>query len=643
MNDPKDIVVSIDNIKEENTINQSLTEENKYNSKLAEETRFNNLLFHLYENLNKRFYKKTLKEIDLLIHNNYLKGYSREWKIYILKIRGLLKIIKKKIKKYIILHLEKTKIKHHISSIKKYLNQIPIEINYFFENFVDENTIYEGDKIDNILRCFYEYIYLYSFFHKKIGNFIESISFLSFIIRLQKETQSIVKSERTISHIEKCFILLCQNLIYNEDYFSTIEYLNLTMDICLNHIVYNTNDFIDGIFTGDKEKLIILINNKDNNIGMNKKKYENEIENNYGNKKIKRVIGNIIIIYFYRAICYENIGKMKSAIKCYYQCLWFINHFFYDVFKNFSYLIKNILDKSLELKEAIDYLEKKINYYDRIQLLMKKQNIKIESDKEEKNTKKLYNNNSYPKKYKSLINKLSNLKINEIDTINKFEIKKNIKDLSARKREGKDKNIYLSDIRLLDAYLREDFREIIDNMNKIKSFDMDFSTREKIQKFLRRIYFEQNQRKIKKQRMNNKNKIYDLFLSKRNVRSTIKNRTSIIKNQYFEFDKEDIKKTVIIKKKELLPIKTKFKYSSTFKLTQLPNEHFISLKSPKSCKNVRAKSTFSDNRKFKTKKIFSPFSFRADNKNNHTINIIKKSPLSPINIKKNHLYIIIKK
>ena len=638
MNDPKDIVVSIENIeniKEENTLIQSPTEENKENPMLAEETRLNNLLFHLYENLGKRFYKKTLKEIDLLIQNNYLKGYSREWKIYILKIRGILKIIKKKIKKYLILHLEKAKIKHHINNIKKYLNQVPIELNNFFDNFIDENTIYEGDKIDNLLRCYFEYIYLYSFFHKKIGNFIESISFLSFIIRLNKETQSIVKSERTISHIEKCFILLCQNLIYNEDYFSTIEYINLTMEICFKHILFNAKDLLDGIYMGDKDKLLYLISKKEN-IGLNKNKFENEIENNYGEKKIKRVIMNIIFIYFYRAICYENIGKIKNSIKCYYQCLWFINHFFYDTFKHFSYLIKNILDKSIEFKSAIDYLEKKIIYYDRIQIIMKKQNKKNESDKEEKNSNKLYNNNSFTKKYKGLINKLSNLKINEIDTVNKFEIKKNIKDLSARKREGKDKNIFLSDIRLLEAYLREDFRDLIDNMNKIKSFDMDFSTREKIQKYLRRIYFEQNQREINKKKVNkiNKiNKINALFLSRKNIRSPIKNKTSIIKYNDFESNKFDknLKNSVLIKKKDLIPIKTKLIYSSTFKLTQLPNENYITLKSPKSCKNLRPKSTFSEKSTFKTKRIFSPLFIKSDIKN-HTINTIKRSQ---INIKKN--------
>ena len=612
MNDPKDIIVSIENIKEEEEINQHPVEEdiNEIEAQ-TEESRMNNLVFHLFENVGKKFYKRTLKEIDLLIQNKYLKGYSKAWKIYILKIRGILKIIKKKIDKYLIQHFEKAKMKHHINSIKKYLNQIPIELNYFFENFIDENIIYEVDKIDYLIRCYFEYIYLYAFFNKKIDNTIESITFLSFILRLYKETQFIVKHERTISHIEKCFILLSYMFIYNEDYFSAFEYLNIAMDVCLKHIIFDTKDPNDGIYMGDKNKLIYLINKKEN-FGLNKNKYENELENNFGDKKIKRIISHIIIIYLYRGICYENIGKMKNSIKCYYQCLWFINHFFYDSFKNLSRLITNILDKSLEFKGAVDFLVKKINYYDRIQSLIKNIKTKNDSDKEDKKQNNiLFNNFSSSKKFKGLINKLSKLKINEIDTVNKFEVKKNIKDLSSRKREGKDKNIFLSDIRLLDAYLREDFKVMIDKMDKIKSFDMDFSTRDKIQKFLRRLYFEENQEKLKKRRLNG------LYITNKKLRNPLKSRTSIIKYDDLDILKNNFKKTNIIKKKDLMSPKERNIYTSELKLTHLPQEKYITIKSPKSCKNIRTISAFSDKRTFslnkpKDKRIFSPISFKLD-------------------------------
>ncbi len=378
--------------------------------------------------------------------------------------------------------------------------------------------------------------------------------------------------------------------IYNEDFFTAIDYLNLTMEICLKHIIFDVKDLNDGIFLGDKNNLVHLV--KTNSSGLNKNKYENEMENNYGEKKIKRIVTNIIFIYFYRAVCYENIGKMKNAIKCYYQCLWFINHFFYDCFKNISILIKNILEKSIEFKTAVDYLEKKINYYDRLQLLLKNQKSKNDTNKEEKKSKNIYfNNSTFAKRYKGLINKLSKLTINEIDTVNKFEIKKNIKDFTSRKREGKDKHIFLSDIRLLNAYLREDFKVMIDKMDKIKSFDMDFSTRDKIQKFLRRLYFEQNQNKIRQR------KIKELNLTKKGIRNHIKSMTTIKKNNEID-DYNSNKGKNALQRRVLLSKKNIINYSSTFKLTQLTNDRnkFIPIKSPKSCKNIRPMSAFSENR-----------------------------------------------
>ena len=521
MNDPKDIVVSITLGKEENnnSLEQSIEEENKEDMILTEEAKFNNLFLHLKENLSKKLFKKTIKEIDVLIESKYIEDYSQIWKISILKIRALLKIVKKKIIKYLINHYEKIKIKHHIYSIKKYFHQILSEFHIFLKNNDDSKIINNKEIIDSLLLCYFDYIFLISFFHKKLGNIIESISYLSLILRLYKETHLIVKSIETIYKMEKCFILLAQMLIYNEDYFSCIEYLNIAMNICLKNIIFQVSDLSDGVYKGDKSK--IIYNENTNTFGLNKNKIEHEVENSVGDKKIKKTIINIVLIFFYRGICYENIGKMKNAIRCYYQCLWFLNHFFVNNFKNYSNLIKHILDKSIEFKEAIDYVDKKIKYYDHLQLKMKNQNKK--NNKDEKNNK--YANNLYSKKFKGLVNKLDKITINEIDTVNKFEIKKNIKGLNSIKREGRDKNLYLSDIRLLDIYLREDFRIIIDKMNKIKSYDMDYQNREKIQKLIRKIYFEQSQKKIKL-----KNKIKNNLLSTSFQLLKIKQNKNNIKN-----------------------------------------------------------------------------------------------------------------
>jgi tetratricopeptide (TPR) repeat protein len=497
MNDPKDIVVTISLGKEDNSLNQTIIDENKENKKVTKEHLFNNLMFHLRENLTKKLYKKTIKEIDVLFQQKYIDGYSRSWKLSILKIKAILKIVKHKIIKYLINHFEKIKIKYHINGIKRYFSYALNEINKFYENNEDTNIINNEEKVDDLLYCYYDYIYLISLFNKILGNIMESISYLSFIIRLNKETRLVVKSSKTIYKIEKCYILLSQILICNEDYFSSIEYLNIAMDICLKNIIYQTKDIYDGILLDGKREF-------------RKNKNEKEIDN----KKIRKTILNIVFIYLYRGVCYENLGKLKNSIRCYNQCLWFINNFSMNNYNHFSNLIKHILEKSLEYKETIDYLHKKIINYEYLQLKLKNQKT-IDLDKDEKKGSHILSKSLCSKKFKGLANKLGKLKINEIDTVNKFEIKKNIKSLSLRKREGKDKNIFLSEIRLLNTYLREDFRVIIDDMDKIKSFDLDYSTREKIQKLVRKLYFDQNQKKLNSRKKN------DFCISSRNIENKI--------------------------------------------------------------------------------------------------------------------------
>ena len=552
MNDPNDIIVaiSLDKEEENNSLYQSFGEENKEMMIVKSESNFNKILFHLYEKLSKRLYKKTIKEIDILIENNYFQGSSLEWKLPILKIRVFLKVINRKIIKYLIYHYDKVKIKQHIYTIKKIFQKISNEFNLILEH-LNSNICNNANIVDDLLLCYFEYIYQISFFHKKLGNMIESISYLSFSLKLYKETRLIVKSVQTISKIIKFFILLSQILIYNEDFYSCFNYLNIAMDLCLKNIIYLNKDSSDGIFLGDKKGLKNSF--EQNSYLLNKSKIENEIEDNFGDKKIKKNVINIVYIYLYRGICYENIGKIKNSIRCYYQCLWFLNYFFINSFRNLKILIHNILEKSLEFKEAIDYINKAI-YYNQLQLKMKNQLKKDNGDKENKKEKKRnLSNYLYSNKFKGLVNRLNKFKINEIENINKFEIKKNIKELNYIKREGEYKNIFLSDIRLLNTYLREDFKNIIDHMDKIKSYDFDYQTREKIQKLIRIIYFEQSQRKLKNK---SKNKFFNSStIEIRNSNRNIKN------NNYPLLKKETIMKN-IRNKSASARLKNKTDYSS---------------------------------------------------------------------------------
>ena len=629
MNNLNEIMVSFENEKKQEENQQDQSEENNYKEKINDESQLNYFLFYFYENLSKRYYKKTIKEIDSLIKNQDIDWYGKAWKFHILKIRAQLKIIKKKIEKYLIVYFEKAKSKYKINSIKKYFKHVLENLNLFIEKYSTSKDNEDIIKVDNLLHCYFEYIYLYCLFNKKLGKTKEIISYLSLLIRLYNETKLIFKSERTLSHLERCLILFCQILISNHDYLSAINYINIITKICLEHLVYNVEDLSEGVFIDDKNRPVIIKKKKDNII-LSLKEQEIEMEKSYGDKNIKKIIVNLIILFYYRGICYENMGKINYSIKSYYQIIWLNNKFFYHSLQKSSLLFQNTLEKSIELKYILDYVMRRIRFYDRISFFLKRQLEKKEKKENEKDI--MYKNLFNSDKLIKLENKLLNLNINEVDTINRFDIKKNIKEPNGRKREGVYKNIFMSDTRLLNSYLREDFRHIIDNMSKIKILDIDITTREKMQKLLRGIYFDQSLRKFKaKNKTINIKTNYTTNVTKNiNVTSKIikdnKRGYNTICNAKYQFNKKDIIPTDITKKKVISS-------ENTFRIMQTNATNNYSKKyiSPDISRTNRPKSSLVGNREksLETRKINTRIFMPISSAKNH-IDYKTKTIITPI-------------
>ena len=629
MNNLNEIMVSFENEKKQEENQQDQSEENNCEEKINDESQLNYFLFYFYENLSKRYYKKTIKEIDSLIKNQDIDWYGKAWKFHILKIRAQLKIIKKKIEKYLIVHFEKAKSKYKINSIKKYFKHVLENLNLFIEKYSTSKDNEDIIKVDNLLHCYFEYIYLYCLFNKKLGKTKEIISYLSLLIRLYNETKLIFKSERTLSHLERCLILFCQILISNHDYLSAINYINIITKICLEHLVYNVEDLSEGVFIDDKNRPVIIKKKKDNII-LSLKEQEIEMEKSYGDKNIKKIIVNLIILFYYRGICYENMGKINYSIKSYYQIIWLNNKFFYHSLQKSSLLFQNTLEKSIELKYILDYVMRRIRFYDRISFFLKRQLEKKEKKENEKDI--MYKNLFNSDKLIKLENKLLNLNINEVDTINRFDIKKNIKEPNGRKREGVYKNIFMSDTRLLNSYLREDFRHIIDNMSKIKILDIDITTREKMQKLLRGIYFDQSLRKFKaKNKTINIKTNYTTNVTKNiNVTSKIikdnKRGYNTICNAKYQFNKKDIIPTDITKKKVISS-------ENTFRIMQTNATNNYSKKyiSPDISRTNRPKSSLVGNREksLETRKINTRIFMPISSAKNH-IDYKTKTIITPI-------------
>ena len=89
------------------------------------------------------------------------------------------------------------------------------------------------------------------------------------------------------------------------------------------------------------------------------------------------------------------------------------------------------------------------------------------------------------------MDKLENLKIKEIDTINLFESNNDNQTLSktSTNKSMKEKNMYMSNIKLLEAYLSKDFRDLVSGMKTINIFDINNITRSKIQKIIDKMNY----------------------------------------------------------------------------------------------------------------------------------------------------------
>ena len=530
MNELNDIILSIKKGEEEKSFDNK-----ERQSTYLFEKELNDWVLHLKEKLSKRNYKRVIKDIVSFGLITKFKKSPHRYKLITLYIQAKLKVIENKIFKYHFNQNDRIKQKHQINHCFSYANKIQDELNLLLQEISVNNNIYDNcyyneiDKrnykielFDNIIRCLFDYIYTMSLFHYKIGNFMDTISYLSLFLSLYKETRLFILSTHTLYKISKCFILLSQIYISNEDYENALIFLNESIKVSFKQILFQVHELYYGVFVGEKSDLIIR--EKDDLLILK-------------DSRIKRVILNIIIIFFYQGICNENLSIIKKATAFYKQCEWFSRKFISKYNQIIYKLFYKLKQKGIEVCNIIDFFKDKIEEYEIKQWQKKKEDNSKDIKKKNYLIKKnkLYDN----KKFNGLIEKLQGLNIKEIDTINIFDKNKNIKCLNSYKIEGNDKNIFLSNIRLLNAYLGKDFKNIVNNMEKINLFDLNYRTRSIIQKTLNKIYFEQNQKVIKDK---NKSLFYKQYRKYIKLKSDKRNDKKEIKKQ--NKDKNNINKSI---------------------------------------------------------------------------------------------------
>ena len=523
MNEINEIVLDIE--KEKNKHKTKVVESKQSSTaKIISVSKYdlNYWLLSLKEKMFKRAYKKAIRDITSAGLIDQYKTSEYGYKILIIYIQAKLKIIENKLLKY---HITESEIsKHQINRCLYYFKNIPNEIkslSEFIPNDILNNRKY-FDKIkkrdylieytDNMVRCYFDYIYTMALFNFKINNYPKSISYLCLGLQLFKISQNYILSPHTLFKMEKCLILLSKLYIINEDYLNALPYLNDAIKICFKQIIFQVHDIFYGFFIGEKNDI--------------KSRDKSDLEK-LKDSRMLRIILNITIIFLYIGICYENMSQIKKATAFYKQCEWFTRIFLAKDNNAIYKLFFKLKKKSIDVCNIIDFLKEKIMVVDKI--FKKKMEELLREEEKKKNGG---DNLAYDIKFKGLVDKLEKLKIKEIDTVNKFDKSNNLKILNktSTNKTFREKNKYMSNIKLLEAYLSKDFRDLVNGMDKINIYDINSASRGKIQKAIDQMYYLENQKKIKDEK---------LSISQDNLnKKIISLKSQHIKNSKNENDKE---------------------------------------------------------------------------------------------------------
>ena len=608
----KNIIYNVDNI--EIIFNE---EENKYQDL---KNQYNKFIIVLFEKMKKKQYKYVVNQIDMNLVN-----YNDLYEIDILKflkIESLLKIIIHKIKKY---YIQPKKPKENylynslysnnifkkrasfsnslIKTIKKKNSQTTTDINYLIKYFISIESYYsrvnlelkelikkinyisEKNKVLYIEKIIQIYIKLC--LTKEYQNLIENkipmnFYFLSLSERIIDTFFVYMIEPKTLKLSEKVLFKIIKLLIKNRDYENVEKYCYKIIKYCIKEcfLIYQ-DDF-------DDMKYIY-------------------------NKNTENVIFNLCIAIFYLGVCKENEGKIKNAIKYYCLIESILKYLLIKSrkFLKFYDLIILIKNRNEEYLDTIKYLteQNEIIINERLKKKIEKENQLSEQKRKE---------NPYlilsPKmqKIEELINKVKIPK--EVNLDYQFIPNQNI-NKSANETNINYKNYILSNLRLLNHYSSDDFKEIINSMEKINIIDLDYLIKGKVQRLLEKknhqIYEYQNKKNDNYFPKKN-NKKYPSFLRKSIINNSSK---FLFRNKFENYGNSLTKNKTNIN--SFNSYNNYFSYNSNSNSTN--TSYFTNILSPKnmkkntSCPNLLNKDK-TNNEKINKNKIFNRYNNNILNK-----------------------------
>ena len=442
--------------------------------------------------LHKKQFRKALYQIESSFPQ-YQTLTTHLHVLYIIKAQCILKIISKKLRDHPHeLLIEKSRqnfsIQFWFNQLYLLLEQLVLLLRPSLNaniNLNDESTF---EYVEQIVQLHFDMIYQLAKYAFHIKQFPQLFCYFGMIDNI-KYFYNYCKHPRTLSIISRLYLLRANMLIGNNDYDNSLKYQRISMNICFRGL-FLLVDFDDGL-TDDTS---------------------NHIHNHHHNRSplfTKFMNDNfidLVVSFYLRGVCYEHLGNLSKAIESYKQCKWFSWKFlqkdekeltvFFMLLRERAFVYYDIVMAIKKVNEQRKKERKQKEEMKRLQLMQESSYHNVNNDELFNKIKYSDNNNNSIHNKKRDFNKLekilSNIKFNTIDEIDGYN------------KKNKPKTTFImSTIKIINTLLKREFRDIVNNMNKIEINKLEGNHYDQIRKKIIELNYDNHNHIINNNNNNN--------------------------------------------------------------------------------------------------------------------------------------------
>ena len=399
------------------------------------QSKFNSFYSCLKEKITQKKYRVVFSQI-----NEFRNEYNElplSYKLTVLKIKAIIKILKHKINKYDF-NSKKPSVKETITSPKKltrrcstirispynnkeyqtmsmnkWYNEIYNELLMLMDQFTHEHVFI----IDIIVECLLKYILLKTFHYEKTHKFIRSFAYLSVANRLIDKYKEHLKTANAVAECVKVYLYITKYLINNNNFIEAQRYIVKCIAL-LNKEILLRNGFATKV--------------------------------SVHSKKLNKTFIRLAIAYMYYGLIQEYFGCIHVAIDAYALSKFISEKFVIEKYKLFNIYVVMVHKRSVQYKHAIEY-------FSELQQIYEKEKMRIHLLEKEK--KKLYENSKQSTHVNEIKEKETEKKILNINIphIQRIITKTQLSEDS--QIQYKYSNIMTSSLRIFQTYMHDELHK----------------------------------------------------------------------------------------------------------------------------------------------------------------------------------------